>query len=101
MGLLQRYRVGWLQETRSGSDKELSGQVPLPALHSGLGRLSAGWGGRTALLCAPHPHPGLPLSPGASLISSAVRMRAISVDVKWTVMSSLEMGMFIRTRRWG
>lgn len=39
-------------------------------------------------------------SPGANLISSAVRMRAISVDVKWTVMSSLEMGMFIRTRRW-
>lgn len=35
------------------------------------------------------------------MISSAVRMRAISVDVKWTVMSSLEMGMFMRTRRWG
>lgn len=34
------------------------------------------------------------------MISSAVRMRAISVDVKWTVMSSLEMGMFMRTRRW-
>lgn len=34
-------------------------------------------------------------------MSSAVRMRAISVDVKWTVMSSLEMGMFMRTRRWG
>lgn len=40
-------------------------------------------------------------SPGASLMSSAVRMRAISVDVKWTVMSSLEIGMFMRTRRWG
>lgn len=52
-----------------------------------------------SLLCALPS--GLPLSPGASLISSAVRMRAISVDVKWTVMSSLEMGMFIRTRRWG
>lgn len=34
------------------------------------------------------------------MISSAVRMRAISVDVKWTVMSSLEMGIFMRTRRW-
>lgn len=43
--------------------------------------------------------PRLPCSPGASLISSAVRMRAMSVDVKWTVMSSLEMGMFMRTRR--
>lgn len=47
------------------------------------------------------PSPGPPDSPGASLISSAVRMRAISVEVKCTVMSSLDMGMFMRTRRWG
>lgn len=48
------------------------------------------------------PSPGPPTdSPGASLISSAVRMRAISVEVKCTVMSSLDMGMFMRTRRWG
>lgn len=40
------------------------------------------------------------LSPEASLISRAVRIKAISVDVKWTVKSSGEIGMFIRTRRW-
>lgn len=38
-------------------------------------------------------------SPEASLISSAVRIRAMSVEVKWTVLSSA-MGMFILTNRW-
>lgn len=85
------------------SDKEPPRQAPFPALDSCLGWLSAGQAAQShgpALGPAPPPS-RLPLSPGASLISSAVRMRAISVDVKWTVMSSLEMGMFIRTRRWG
>ncbi len=39
------------------------------------------------------------LSPDASLISRAVRIRAISVEVKCTVLSSA-MGMFIFTNRW-
>lgn len=39
------------------------------------------------------------VSPDASLISRAVRMRAIRVEVKWTVLSSA-MGMFIFTNRW-
>lgn len=43
---------------------------------------------------------GVFLWPEASLISRAVRMRAIRVEVKWTVLSSA-MGMFILTRRWG
>lgn len=38
------------------------------------------------------------VSPDASLISRAVRMRAIRVEVKWTVLSSA-MGMFIFTNR--
>lgn len=38
--------------------------------------------------------------PDASLISSAVRMRAMRVEVKCTVLSSA-MGMFILTSRWG
>lgn len=42
---------------------------------------------------------GLSFSPDASLISRAVRIRAISVEVKCTVLSSA-MGMFIFTRRW-
>ena len=42
---------------------------------------------------------GVFLWPEASLISSAVRIRAIRVEVKWTVLSSA-MGMFILTRRW-
>lgn len=37
-------------------------------------------------------------APDASLISRAVRMRAIKVDVKWTVLSSA-MGIFILTKR--
>lgn len=37
--------------------------------------------------------------PEASLISRAVRISAIRVDVKWTVLSSA-MGMFILTSRW-
>lgn len=59
--------------------------------------------GRSAAGCeAPHVQSRIaPLSPVASLISRAVRIRAISVDVKWTVRSSGEMGMFIRTRRCG
>lgn len=39
------------------------------------------------------------VSPDASLISRAVRIRAISVEVKCTVLSSA-MGMFILTNRW-
>lgn len=39
------------------------------------------------------------LSPDASLISRAVRIKAISVEVKCTVLSSA-MGMFIFTSRW-
>lgn len=39
------------------------------------------------------------LSPDASLISRAVRIRAISVEVNCTVLSSA-MGMFIFTNRW-
>lgn len=42
---------------------------------------------------------GFSLSPDASLISRAVRIRAISVEVKCTVLSSA-MGMFIFTNRW-
>lgn len=41
---------------------------------------------------------GFSLSPDASLISRAVRIRAISVEVKCTVLSSA-MGMFIFTNR--
>lgn len=42
---------------------------------------------------------GFSLSPDASLISRAVRIRAISVEVKCTVLSSA-IGMFIFTKRW-
>ena len=41
----------------------------------------------------------LGFSPDASLISRAVRIKAISVEVKCTVLSSA-MGMFIFTKRW-
>lgn len=42
---------------------------------------------------------GFSCSPDPSLISRAVRIRAIRVEVKWTELSSA-MGMFIFTNRW-
>lgn len=42
---------------------------------------------------------GVGVSPDASLMSRAVRIRAISVEVNWTVLSSA-IGMFILTKRW-
>lgn len=39
--------------------------------------------------------------PADNLISSAVLINAISVDVKWTVRSVSEIGMFILTKRCG